>query len=594
MASNIQMQLEKTKTNTLTYMRNLKKRAFETFQDTLIKASIQQSVGEYLTKTLFICLGISFGIGILLALILKITTTFPSPFLILPLIFSVISLIGLFGYPFLQVDIRQGKINANLPILITYMGGISTSKASRDQLFENVSKRERSFGIAALEVRRIRTLAVEWNFGYLEAIEKVSQTTPSRRFGDFLSRFSQALDAGEKLEDYFRKEQNSQLTGYISDYKRKLKSLEVLNDAFTALSTSLSFIAITFLLMMFLFGSDVEANTINLFLILFVIELVYICLMVVFYVSAPKDQLVSIQRKTSEYEKVLYGFLVCVFIFLPLLLFLTFLVKNQEGENVITLPIFMMVFGLAMAIPGILSEKFENIIKRRDSNFPVFIRTLGGTTNLLGGSIFDSVKLISQEQFGPLTEDIKLLYTQAKFGLSPAVAWQWFSDTTCSSLIDRFLRIFTSSLDIGGSPDIVSNFISVNVEKVLELRQDRHQVIQVFKGTMLPLSAINIGTMIFMRDVLALLYTTMSALTNIQGLSLSLGAPPPDFFIDIFFTIYYLTVPFWSCLALNIPQKGSWMKITKYLSQYYLLTGAELLIVGKLAHTIISGFGVTF
>lgn len=594
MASDLDVQSKSPKIPLKNRLLTYKDRFIEKFQETLIKASIQQSMGEYMTKTLLLWVGLSLLIGAILALTVSLILHDMLSFIYLPATFTVLGITGFVIYPFIRVNIRETKINANLPILITYMGGISTSKASRDQLFENVSLREKSFGIAALEIRRIRTLAVEWNFGYLEAIQKVSQTTPSRRFGDFLSRFSQALDAGEKLQDYFKKEQASQLTGYISDYKRKLKSLEVLNDAFTALSTSLSFIAITFLLMMFLFGSDKDSNTVNLFLILFVIELVYVCLMVVFYVTSPKDKLISIQRKTSEYERVLYAFLICVFIFLPLLAFFSYLLENSDGERILSLPIFMIIFGISMFVPGYFAEQFEKVVKRRDDNFPVFIRTLGGTTALLGGSIFDSVKLISQEQFGPLTTDIKLLYTQSRFGIDPAVAWTWFSSTTCSSLIDRFLRIFTSSMDIGGSPDVVSNFISTNLEKVLELRQDRHQVIQVFKGTMLPLTAINIGTMIFMRSVLELLQTTMGALASVQGLDLKLGVPPADFFIDIFFTVYYLTIPLWACMGINIPQKGTWMKITKYLSQYYLLTGVELLVVGRLAQTIMASFGISF
>ena len=103
----------------------------------------------------------------------------------------------------------------------------------------------------------------------------------------------------------------------------------------------------------------------------------------------------------------------------------------------------------------------------------------------MGGSIFDSVRIISQEQFGPLTTDIQLLYAQAKFGIDPMIAWQWFGDSTSSNIIDRFLRIFTSSMDIGGRSDIIAQFISDNVEKILELRRDRHQVINTFKGTIL-------------------------------------------------------------------------------------------------------------
>ncbi|UYP44412.1 hypothetical protein NEF87_000697 [Candidatus Lokiarchaeum ossiferum] len=573
-------------------MQDVYRKLVDSFQQTLIQAGIQKSIGEYLFKILLPITVGGLGSGIIIGILLEMSPMISG--IIFPLSISCFFLgfIIVFIFPYFKRSLRQEQIDTALPMLVTYMGGISTSKASRDQLFENVSRREKSFGLIALEVKRIRTMAKEWNLGYLDSIKKVSATTASSRFGDFLSRFSQALDAGENLEDYFLKEQQSVLNGYISDYTRKLKSLEVLNDMFTALSTSLSFISITFLLMMFLFGSDEAANTRNLFLILGVIELVYIALMVAFYAISPKDGLVNIQRKTAEYEKVLYSFLICVFVFMPILAFITFFLKDADGNSVISLPVFMIIFGISMFYPGYVAEKFEDIIKRRDANFPVFIRTLGATTALLGGSIFDSVNIISREQFGPLTTDIKLLYTQSKFGIDPIIAWQWFSDSTSSSIIDRFLRIFTSSLDIGGNTEIISKFISTNVEKILKLRRDRQQVIGVFKGTLLMLTIINIGIMIFMKDVLFLLNVTMGALQDVQGMNLQLGKPPPAFFTDLYFTIYYLTMPIYACLAIIIPQRGTWMKVTKYLSQYYIIAGLEIIVISQVAGELIGGFGV--
>lgn len=563
------------------------------YQDLLIKAGLQYSIGEYIFKYFLRIVVSTFGAGVIFGIIFSIQMKNSLLSWLLPLIFLILGMLIVAFYPILLQNLRKEKINNAMPILITYMGGISSSKASRDQLFANVSAREASFGIAALEIRRIRTMAIEWNFGYITAIKKVSKTTASKRFGDFLSRFSQALDAGENLEEFFKKEQTSSLNEYISDYKRRLKSLETLNDAFVALSTSMSFMSITFLLMMYLFGGEGN-NVVNLFLILGVMQMVNITMMLAFVAVSPKDDLILVQRKTAEFEKVLYAFLISVAIFMPILAFITAILKNAEGDRIITLPIFMIIFGISMIVPGIIAEKFEDIVKRRDDNFPVFIRTLGGTTALLGGSIFESVNIISREQFGPLTEGIKLLYTQARFGIDPSVAWQWFSDSTCSNIIDRFLRIFTSSMDIGGNSSVISKFISVNVEKISKLRRDREQVISVFKGTMLPLTAINVGTMIFMKDVLRLLEITMSALDQIQGMNLQLGNPPDIFFTDLYFSVNFILIPIFACLAIIIPQRGTWMKITRYLSQYYIIVGVEIIVVGQLSRTVMQGFGVNF
>ncbi|MHA1728463.1 MAG: type II secretion system F family protein [Promethearchaeota archaeon] len=579
----------------------------EDFSKILIKAGFSTTVLEYLTKYLitFIIIGTAIGGGIgayLMSIAVQTGDSMLYNAIFLgPLLGFIGGIAAVFFYPYILTSNRKNQINNVMPLLVTYMGGISTSNASRDQLFQNVGKRKNSFGLAATEIKRIRTLAVDWNMGYIYSTKRVADTTPSPRFGDFLSRFAQALDSGENLSSFFRKEQDSILASFVADYTRKLKSLETLNDAYVAVSVSTVFMAITFLIMMYLFGSKASNNE-GILTILFIIELINAVILLAFNAGAPSDPLISRSRITKEYQKLIYAGIIGLFVVIPIVVMIMMVLVvgvSDLGTPIyfrdtkVAVPIFMIITGATVYYPGHLAEEYEKNIQRRDENFPILIRTLGSTTAIIGGSIFDSVKLITRQHFGPLTEDIKLLYAQAQFGIDPHVAWKFFSDSTSSSIIDRFLKIFTSSLDIGGSPAIISEFISINVERVLRLRKDKIQVLGTFKGTLLPLAAINIALMVFMRDVLTLLGNVMMEVqqNSSYGGVYSFGVPPDIIFLELYFNVFYLTIPIFSCFALTLPRKGTPFMILKYLSIYYLVMGIEILIVGVVSESILGTFG---
>ncbi|MCP4761138.1 MAG: hypothetical protein GY870_05105 [archaeon] len=578
----------------------------DSFEVTLIKAGLQMTMNEYLAKFLlpFIIIGtiIGGGTGVTLLIIAMQTANSSLYYAIFigPIGGFLLGILFVYMYPQILKRAKKREIEDVMPLLITYMGGLSTSQASRDDIFHNVSNRVESFGHAAGELKRIRTMATEWNLGYIFSTKRVASTTPSNRFGDFLSRFSQALDSGENLSGFFRKEQDSILATYVADYTRSLKSLETLNDAYVAVSVSTVFMAVTFLIMMYLFG-DTTTNNQGLISIILIIEFVNMMILLAFKAATPKDDLIARGRMTKEFEKIMYAAIIVVFMIIPLIIIILFVIVIGETENLepiflrdteYILPIFMIIAGIAFRYPGVIAEKYEERISRRDENFPILIRTLGATAGVIGGSIFDSVKMVTRQHFGPLTEDIKLLYAQAQFGIDPHVAWQYFSDSTSSSIIDRFLKIFTSSLSIGGSPGDISEFISLNVEKILRLRKDKIQVMGTFKGTLLPLTVINIALMVFMKDVLYLLGAVMSETQNASeyGNVYNFGSPPDAFLLNLYFNIFFITIPIFTCIALTIPRKGTPLVVLKHLSTYYILVGIEIILVAYLSHAILGSF----
>ena len=55
--------------------------------------------------------------------------------------------------------------------------------------------------------------------------------------------------------------------------------------------------------------------------------MVNIAITLAFHSASPKDKLVSIQRKTGEYDKVFYAFMISVFIFMPIMAILSWVLQ---------------------------------------------------------------------------------------------------------------------------------------------------------------------------------------------------------------------------------------------------------------------------
>ncbi|MDH5646210.1 MAG: type II secretion system F family protein, partial [Candidatus Heimdallarchaeota archaeon] len=466
-------------------------------------------------------------------------------------------------------------------------GGISTSKASRDQLFEYSGEKQKEFGLGALEMKRVRTLATDWNLGYPEALSSVSSSTPSDILSDFLSRFAQAMESGEKLEDFFKKEQKSSLDLYISSYKRSLSSLDLLSEAYQAVNISYVFVTLTTLIISLLFGSG---NVLNVLITNLVLLFgVNIPLLMAFKTSLISDPLTMYKYNDRSLEKFnLISFLMLGLI-LPLALVLLLMLSVPFWLS-------MTIVGVIIVPIGYLSENLERFVKRRDENFAVFVRTLGGTAEAMGGSTLHALQAIMSQRLGPLSENLGSLVARLEFGIADEIAWAEFSKETGSSLIGRFISIYLESVSIGGSPDQTSKFVSENVERILEVRKDRAQKISAIRGLVLPMHVTMVGIIIFMLKIIILLTLIMTIGQSTQQGELASQAPLGASSIDstaivfFFFNLIIIFLTLFNSLVITIPEQGLFRTMFKSTGIMFIVSGFTVLLVGKIADAMFQSF----
>lgn len=550
------------------------------FDTKLIQAGIPKTTGEFFSQIKFIIVGLT-----LLSLLASIAcqALFRLPIASIPLVFILLLLmvfLGIYLILSMKASSRADDIDNQLALLITYMGGLSTSQAARDDIFAKAASKKEEFGAAAAEIERVRIIAKSWNFGYIDATIVVAKTTPSRLFEDFLSRFSQALDSGEPLSEFLAKEQRVIIDRWSSNYRRKLKGLENLADAYLAVQTSLAFVSITVLMMITLFGGG---GPVLLMLMLLIVFSANTALTAAHGSVAPNDPLCIKGQKTPGNEKLFQLMLFSLIIVLPLVLFAALIFR-------IPFAICLILVGLGFLPTGRAAEQYQKDIARRDENYPIFIRTLGGTSSALGGSLFDSVELLTKQHFGALTKAVRLLNARAKFGVEAHIVWDSFARETESNLIHKFMKLYVEGVDMGGDPSKISQFVSEIVERILELRKDRDQVVGSFRGSMYPLTLVIVGMLVFMETILRMLSQAFANAPEVAQMGFSFGQGYGGIAVDLYFGLLYVGLPLFASLALAIPQQGTMKVSFGTLSKLYILVGLTILIVGYIAQSIMGSF----
>ncbi len=138
---------------------------------------------------------------------------------------------------------------------------------------------------------------------------------------------------------------------------------------------------------------------------------------------------------------------------------------------------------------GMTVGRAEERVKRRDDNFSAFIRSLGASTSARGGQVTEVLRHLQTHDFGPLTGDIRALYARLNMRVNDEQAWTHFSADCGSNLIEKFSRMFVEGIKAGGKADAIGRIISENFNLIINLRKQRYQMADNFKGMLYGLVA---------------------------------------------------------------------------------------------------------
>jgi flagellar protein FlaJ len=416
------------------------------------------SITEYFIKVVLPLLVLTLALFYALIIFRPINLIFAY----LVLFMGVMSIVAI---PVILRERKRVKIDENIPMFITYSGTISTIDLDRKTFFTKVAENT-DFGLISYYAGKIVYLAKSWNLGFANSLRRVALFTPSTILSDFYDRFAAALDFGEPLDIFLLDEQKSVMDDYATMYRKALNNIGMLREAFIAITISLAFGMSTALLLPLLMGiSMLFAIKVALGIIFF------IDLILLVFISAfiPSDNLChNLKTKDKTTEKIYFWFYILFPISAILFVLLTYLHKLN----------FLFNVGIAL-LPllyiGYLASNHENLLYKRDKEFPSFIRTLGATIFARQGGVMTSLEALLIHNFGSLQEIVENLYKRLKIGSDKMKSWYFFAAESGSKLIASFTNIFAQSIYLGGHARKIGEIISENFQKFLSLRKLRYQ-----------------------------------------------------------------------------------------------------------------------
>lgn len=452
--------------------------------------------------------------GFLFSIILL--TLFPDLFAgatkYIPMLIPVICIFFALSYPLTILAAKASRIDNNMHYYITQMGSIATAETPRIDIVRIVSENQ-DYQELAEETKKIYDLVSVWHLSLADACRFTSKRTPSIIFEDFLDRFAHALQSGEDVKTFLFAEQSVVMNEYESMYMGALYVVEIIKELFVSLVMSLIFMASFAVIMPVITGMNAELLMGIVVLVFLVTDIV----MVMFTKSKiPKDPAWSQSKTMTEnklklYRSVPISIAGCIIMFIAVSLY---------GKIETSIAVAMVITPLVYT--GHVSRSIEKAIRRKDENFPAFIRSLGSSAGARGGVIDDALKALRAHDFGPLTKDVDSLYKMLVTRIDKFSSWEYFASNTGSNLVQRFSVMFVEATNLGGQPEVIGDIIATNFHKIVTLRKKRSQSAGSLVGVLYGLTG-GIGfTMYISLGVVGLMQDMFTAVEMPPGMSMGM------------------------------------------------------------------------
>ncbi len=455
---------------------------------------------------------IAFGFIFSFLLYAALPTLFEGTAKVIPIMIPVICILFAVYYPLSIYGGQASRIDNNMHYYITQMGSIATAETPRLDIIRIVSDNQ-EYKELATETKKIYNLVTVWNMSLAEACRFISKRTPSVIFEDFLDRFAHGLQSGENIKAFLFAEQNVVMNEYEAMYNSAMYNVEIIKELFVSLVMSLIFLASFAVIMPVITGMD-AILLMSMVVVTFIITDVVMLLFT--KGKVPKDPLWSKSHIIPDYKLKLYRSIpisigACILVTIAVLLY---------GK--IVTPIAIALCLTPLIYTGRVCRKIEKSIRRRDENFPAFIRSLGSSAGARGGVIDEALKALRIHDFGPLTKDVNELYKRLNTRIDKFKSWEFFSANTGSHLIQRFCVMFVESTNLGGKPEIIGDIIATNFHRIVTLRKKRVQSASSLVGVFYGLTA-GIGfTMYISVGVIDLMQSMFASVEMPAGMSMGM------------------------------------------------------------------------
>ncbi len=394
---------------------------------------------------------------------------------VIPVFFFIIAVI----YPYTVAEGKRSQMNRNIHFFVTHLGVLATASLPMGEMLRTIAAKK-EYGALSEETGKIHALVENWHMSLPEACRFVAKRTPSEIFADFLDRFAYSIESGEDLESFLKNEQAVIMEDFRSMYEGQLYEVENMKSIFNSMMMSVIFLVIFGILTPVITGMDPNLLMVGTLGFVIFLEVVFVYFT---KAKAPSDPIWhDIPVETPVRTAVKRTLPISVALSLTVLV----LALNFTDFS----PPIILALGLTpLAFTGLQVSREEEAVKRRDDNFPAFIRSLGASAAARGGQVTEALRHLQYHDFGPLTDNIRQLYRRLNMRIDDESAWKYFSADCGSNLIDKFTAMFTEGVHAGGKPEAIGSLISDNYIRMIGLRKQRYQTANNFRGLLYGLVA---------------------------------------------------------------------------------------------------------
>jgi flagellar protein FlaJ len=416
-------------------------------------------------------------------------------------------------YPLNNLASKKMQIDQNIHYYVTHMGVLATSQMQLKDLLYSLSRNE-AYEYLGKETEKIYMLMHDWKLSFAQSCRFIARRTPSDIFADFLDRFAHAIDSGENVEIFLRSEHKVVMNAFDTMYKEALHSIDALKEIYISMVMALLFVVSFAVILPLIMGMDsnfLMGGSIAMFMGTEILLLYFSTLKV------PKDKIwhtLDIETEADRRIKLSFPFsiILCMLVAIPMLMW---------GKVPITIMIAVILTPLL--ITGRTASIEENKIKRQDDNFSSFIRSLGASSGARGGLVNESLRQLIHHDFGPLTRNVRDLYSRLNTRIYKMRSWEFFAAGTGSNLIERFGTMFAEGTHIGGKPEIIGEIISDNVMEINSLRKLRYSSSSSLSSMLYGLTAGIAFTMFLSLAIVKMLTEVFTAANMPEGTDIGLS-----------------------------------------------------------------------
>ena len=400
------------------------------------------------------------------------------------------------------------RMGADLLFMTTYMASITTAQATRPEIFAYSAARTEY--APSKYFAKVEFFVKRWNFSYSRALEVIAAKVRNEMLRSMLNRYANSIMSGVPDEDFISRELITIRSIYRNDYEQGLEMLKKWGDAYISMLFSAAVIGIILMISVAIYSPGSAEQTLN--SSHFIILAISCFGLITMYRAVPSDQKTHPLIKKSKEQEIILRMAPKVIPIALIAGLLLFYLSSNFG-------LALLITGLVIIPLGIIGYLDDRNIVLRDSEFTVFIRSLGAIMSGKGLTITSALQEIDRKSLPNLKSLINGVYSKLNLGLDEKQVWNRFVGESGSDLIYKYLIIFRDSVDLGGSSKEIGQVIGASMLEQVLLRDKRNTISMGFMVLLIPMHTMMVGIFLFLYHILL----TMSE--KIESVSSQMGNP---------------------------------------------------------------------